>query len=81
MFDATHLQNVQPTATVNVAEKSNFHSSNHQGKPDLKSFNIQTRDSIGGSFEFGFWNSEFPDRIQIPRGWTARVSCSKPPDR
>jgi hypothetical protein len=24
MFDATHRQNVQPTATVNVAEKSNF---------------------------------------------------------
>jgi hypothetical protein len=62
MFDATHLQNVQPTETVNVAEKSNFPSSNHQGKSNLKRLNIQTREHPVGALEipwnldFGTWN-------------------------
>jgi hypothetical protein len=42
-----------------------FPSSNHYGKSDLKSLNIQTREHpcwrIGDSLEFGFWNLEFPD--------------------
>jgi len=53
MFDATHLQNVQPTATVNVAEKSN-----HQEESDLKSINIPTGERRLGGLEI-LWNLDF----------------------
>jgi hypothetical protein len=51
MFDATHLQNVQPTATVNVAEKSNFQAPIiHQGKSNLKD-STSNRGNIVGALE------------------------------
>jgi len=70
MFDATHLQNVQPTATVNVAEKSNFQA-RIIGKSNLKRFNVQAREHswrIGDSLNLDFGTWKFPDESRIPRG-------------
>ncbi|HEY5767288.1 MAG TPA: hypothetical protein VIS53_05590 [Candidatus Udaeobacter sp.] len=72
MFDATHLQNVQPTATVNIAEKSNFKL---QSSWEVRSekLNIQTRECPVGALKIlgnWIWDLEFPDESQIPRDWT-----------
>ena len=60
MFDATHLQNVQPTATVNVAEKSNFQAPIIRESPMLKSLNIQTRDALEILWNLDFGTRNFP---------------------
>jgi hypothetical protein len=62
MFDATHLQNVQPTATVNVAEKSNFQEPITRETQSRNELNTRTRELAVGALEilrnlnFGTWN-------------------------
>jgi hypothetical protein len=62
MFDATHLQNVQPTATVNVAQNSNFQEPITRETQSRNEFNTQTRELAVGALEilwnlnFGTWN-------------------------
>ena len=51
MFDATHLQNVQPTATVNVAEQVQFQAPIIKENPILKRLNIQTHERPVGALE------------------------------
>jgi hypothetical protein len=60
MFDATHLQNIQPTATVNVAEKSNSRASIIRESSDLKSLNIQTHDALEVLWNLDFGTRNFP---------------------
>ena len=61
MVDATHLQNVQPTATVNVADKVHFKLESPE-KSDLKRLNIQNQKQPVGelkmlwNLDFGTWN-------------------------
>jgi len=65
MFDARHLQNVQPTAAVNVAEKSNFQApSSGKIQPEkIQRPNARTLLADWRFFEFGFWNLEISRRI------------------
>jgi hypothetical protein len=55
MFDATHLQNVQPTATVNVAEKSNFQEPITTETQSRNELNTRTRELAVGALEI-LWN-------------------------
>src|SRR5580765_2152979 len=51
--------------------KVQFPSSNHQGKSNLKRFNVQTREHcwrIGDSLNLDFGTWKFPDESRIPRG-------------
>src|SRR4029077_12923252 len=57
-FDAAHLQNVQPPATVNVAEKSNSQAPIIREIRSEKTQHPNPRIPcwrIGDSLEFGFW--------------------------
>jgi hypothetical protein len=71
MFDATHIQNVQPTATVNVAEKSNFQApitkeNSTSTDSTSKRANIVAALEILWNLDFVTWN--FPGESRIPRG-------------
>ena len=75
-FDGAITQNVQPSATLNVAE---IPSSNLQRNPRRR-LTIQSasaRFALEDWIFFGNWSLEFSDESMIAVGWTEHVSCSK----
>jgi hypothetical protein len=81
MFDAKASPKCSTNRDGKRRGKVQFPSSNHQGRSDLKSLNIQTRDALEilWNLDFGTWN--FPTNRKFREARTVRVSCSKSPGR
>jgi len=76
MFDATHLQNVQPTATVNVAEKSNFQVPIIRESPIGKASTFKPANAVLVHWKFfGIWILELGISRRIAN--SAGLDCAR----